>query len=265
MPRSRPRLVATVLAVRDLGRARAFYEGALRMSAEQLSSDTLRLGLGGERWLELRKAAAPAAEQFHGNLYGHVAVGVPDLRHAFMQAVGHGAEVIRAPGRMVLGGPLCAFIGDPDGHAIELVQSRIASAAPVTAFIRPSGILGPDDGTTRLLHTNLRTRDMAAALRFWTAGLGMVEIDRVGVDLMGGVTSVFVAGAELGEIELSCFHVPSEEWRHGSGFIQLCLAVPGLQTVAERLTALGFAPARRLEDKVLTFDSDGRCVLLVPA
>ena len=59
----------------------------------------------------------------HGDAYGHVAVGVADV-YAFAEAIAQrGAKIVRPPGPLN-GDPseIIAFIEDPDGYRIELVQ-----------------------------------------------------------------------------------------------------------------------------------------------
>jgi len=59
----------------------------------------------------------------HGSGYGHVAIGVPDI-HAMcdrLRALGVKIEV--EPKVLLPGAPALAFIKDPDGYAIELIQT----------------------------------------------------------------------------------------------------------------------------------------------
>src|ERR1043165_7826679 len=59
-----------------------------------------------------------------GNAFGHVALGVEDIYRACDALRAKGAKVVREPGPMAHGGPEIAFIEDPDGYRIELIQLR---------------------------------------------------------------------------------------------------------------------------------------------
>ena len=57
-----------------------------------------------------------------GGAFGHLAVGVPDVAAACEQAVAAGGSVTRPPGPVKFGTTIIAFVKDPDGYLIELVQ-----------------------------------------------------------------------------------------------------------------------------------------------
>jgi lactoylglutathione lyase len=57
-----------------------------------------------------------------GNGFGHVAIGVDDIYHCCKQAKAKGADVTREPGPMKHGTTVIAFIKDPDGYMIELIE-----------------------------------------------------------------------------------------------------------------------------------------------
>jgi lactoylglutathione lyase len=59
-----------------------------------------------------------------GDAYGHVALGVDDI-YATVEALrAKGAKVVREPGPMKHGGSEIAFIEDPNGYRVELIQLR---------------------------------------------------------------------------------------------------------------------------------------------
>lgn len=59
-----------------------------------------------------------------GNAFGHVAIGVDDI-HATCDAIrAAGGKVVREPGPMKHGTTVIAFVEDPDGYRIELIESR---------------------------------------------------------------------------------------------------------------------------------------------
>jgi len=59
-----------------------------------------------------------------GTGFGHVALGVDDVYAACEQLRAKGATITREPGPMKHGGSHIAFIEDPDGYRIELIQLR---------------------------------------------------------------------------------------------------------------------------------------------
>jgi lactoylglutathione lyase len=57
-----------------------------------------------------------------GNAYGHIALGVDDI-YATCEAIkNRGSKVVREPGPMKHGSTVIAFVEDPDGYKIELIQ-----------------------------------------------------------------------------------------------------------------------------------------------
>jgi lactoylglutathione lyase len=64
-----------------------------------------------------------------GDAYGHIALGVDDI-HATCAAIkAQGGKVSREPGPMKHGTTVIAFIEDPDGYKVELIQLKNAEAA----------------------------------------------------------------------------------------------------------------------------------------
>ncbi len=58
----------------------------------------------------------------HGNAFGHIAIGVRDIYLTCDELRRNGAKIVREPGPMKHGGSEIAFIEDPDGYRIELIQ-----------------------------------------------------------------------------------------------------------------------------------------------
>ena len=56
--------------------------------------------------------------------YGHIALGVEDIYDACQRLRDKGAKIVREPGPMKHGGSEIAFVEDPDGYKIELIQLR---------------------------------------------------------------------------------------------------------------------------------------------
>jgi lactoylglutathione lyase len=60
----------------------------------------------------------------HGEAFGHLAIGVEDIYSACKELKNKGVKVVREPGPMKFGGPVIAFIEDPNGYKIELIEQR---------------------------------------------------------------------------------------------------------------------------------------------
>jgi catechol 2,3-dioxygenase-like lactoylglutathione lyase family enzyme len=68
-----------------------------------------------------RKPATPGEAALRGG-YGHVAFEVADLHGAFDRAVVHGARPVMPPGPSPEPGVRMAFLADPEGNLVELLQ-----------------------------------------------------------------------------------------------------------------------------------------------
>ena len=57
-----------------------------------------------------------------GDGFGHIAIGVSDI-YATCEIIREaGGEIVREPGPMKHGGSVIAFVKDPDGYKIELIE-----------------------------------------------------------------------------------------------------------------------------------------------
>jgi lactoylglutathione lyase len=63
-----------------------------------------------------------------GSAYGHIAIGVPDVAATCAalreRATQLGAAITREPGPVKGGATVIAFVTDPDGYKIELIERR---------------------------------------------------------------------------------------------------------------------------------------------
>ncbi len=59
-----------------------------------------------------------------GSGYGHIALGVDDIYGTCEQIKSLGGKVTREPGPMKHGSTVIAFVEDPDGYKIELIQLK---------------------------------------------------------------------------------------------------------------------------------------------
>jgi len=58
----------------------------------------------------------------HGNAFGHIAIEVDDIYKVCEEIKNKGVKVIRDPGPMMGSRLLLAFIEDPNGYKIELIE-----------------------------------------------------------------------------------------------------------------------------------------------
>jgi len=126
------RILHTMLRVGDLERSIAFYRDVLGMTLLRRheypdGKFTLAfLGYGPE-------AEQPAIELTYnwgtekydlGTAFGHVALEVDDASAACAEIKRRGGTVVREAGPMKHGTTVIAFVQDPDGYKIELIQKK---------------------------------------------------------------------------------------------------------------------------------------------
>lgn len=59
-----------------------------------------------------------------GTGFGHLALGVPDIYAACKALESEGVKIPRPPGPMKHGKTVIAFVEDPDGYRIELIETK---------------------------------------------------------------------------------------------------------------------------------------------
>jgi lactoylglutathione lyase len=59
-----------------------------------------------------------------GSGYGHIALGVDDIYETCNEIKAKGGKVVREPGPMKHGSTVIAFVEDPTGYKIELIQLK---------------------------------------------------------------------------------------------------------------------------------------------
>jgi lactoylglutathione lyase len=129
---SKPRLLHTMIRVRDLDKALHFYTELLGMTLLRKNDYpdgkfTLAfVGYGPESEqavVELTHNWDREEDYQLGESYGHLAIGVDDIYAACDRLKAAGVAIPRPPGPMKFGGTVIAFIEDPDGRKIELIQT----------------------------------------------------------------------------------------------------------------------------------------------
>ena len=62
-----------------------------------------------------------------GNAYGHIAIGVNDIYATCDKVQKLGGKVVRYPGPMKHGSTVIAFLEDPNGYKVELIEVKSLS------------------------------------------------------------------------------------------------------------------------------------------
>ena len=125
------RFLHTMLRVKDLDKSLDFYTRLLHMKVLRKKDFpwgkfTLAfVGYGDEAdhtVIELTHNWDQDEPYDLGDGYGHIAVGVPDIYGTCEALEKDGVSIPRAPGPMKHGSTVIAFIEDPDGYKIELIE-----------------------------------------------------------------------------------------------------------------------------------------------
>ena len=125
------RILHTMLRVGNLQRSIDFYTQVLGMQLLRTSENpeykySLAFlgfdgGNPGQAEIELTYNWG-TTEYDMGNAYGHIAIGVPDAYAACDKIKAAGGNVTREAGPVKGGSTVIAFVTDPDGYKIELIQ-----------------------------------------------------------------------------------------------------------------------------------------------
>jgi lactoylglutathione lyase len=130
------RLLHTMLRVGDLKRSIDFYSEVLGMQLLRTTQrpeqkyDLAFIGYGrNPEHAEIELTYNYGVDSYElGSAYGHIAIGVPDVAATCAalrdKAARFGGAITREPGPVKGGSTVIAFITDPDGYKIELIERR---------------------------------------------------------------------------------------------------------------------------------------------
>ena len=126
------RLLHTMLRVADLEKSIAFYTQVLGMKEiRRAENPDYRYTLAFVGYAdESEQAVIELTYNWDtdsydlGNAYGHIALEFDDIYTACEQIKQRGGIVTREPGPVLGGTTEIAFVKDPDGYAIELIQTK---------------------------------------------------------------------------------------------------------------------------------------------
>jgi lactoylglutathione lyase len=126
------RILHTMLRVGDLERSVAFYTGVLGMRVLRTTDrpdqrySLAFVGYGDEsEGAVLELTYNYGVDRYElGTAYGHVAIEVDDAKRACDEVRARGGTVTREAGPVKGGTTVIAFVQDPDGYKIELIERR---------------------------------------------------------------------------------------------------------------------------------------------
>lgn len=126
------RMLHTMLRVEDLEASLHFYTNLmgmklLRKSENQAYEYTLAfVGYGEESNTTVLELTYNWGDNAYdkGTAYGHIAIEVDDIYQFCENLEQNDCDVYRKPGPVKGGSTVIAFLRDPDGYAIELIQTK---------------------------------------------------------------------------------------------------------------------------------------------
>ena len=125
------KLLHTMLRVGDMQRSLRFYTEVLGMKLLRTTDrPDQKYSLAFVGYDDEKRAAVLeltynyGVERYElGTAFGHVAIGVPDVKQACDKVRTNGGKVTREPGPVKGGTSMIAFVEDPDGYKIEFIQA----------------------------------------------------------------------------------------------------------------------------------------------
>jgi lactoylglutathione lyase len=120
-------LIHTCYRITDPERSISFYEalGFEKRRELPIRDEAVNyfLGIPGRNGPELELTHNFGVDSYElGTAYGHIAVTVDDIEAAVAALAEKGIEPEKPPYRVREGGSLIAFVRDPDGYRVELIE-----------------------------------------------------------------------------------------------------------------------------------------------
>lgn len=130
------RILHTMIRVGDLDKSIEFYTKVMGMDLlrqntnEEYKYTLAFLGYGDESQGAVIELTYNWGTETYdmGTAFGHIAIGVDDVYQTCDAIKAVGGNVIREAGPVKGGSTHIAFVKDPDGYMIELIQNKSASA-----------------------------------------------------------------------------------------------------------------------------------------
>jgi len=124
------RILHTMIRVNDLEESIKFYQDLFGMKLLRKADypdgkfSLAFIGYGGEHTNTVIELTHnwETSQYDHGNAYGHIAIEVDDAYKSCEDIKSKGGKVIREAGPMMHGTTVLAFVEDPNGYKIELIQ-----------------------------------------------------------------------------------------------------------------------------------------------
>jgi len=147
-----------------------------------------------------------------GDAWGHIAVRVEDVEEAYYELMDNGVEDYRPPEE----NPGYAFVRDPDGHEIEIVQREYGARWSID-------------------HTMIRVEDADGALGYWTRKFEYDEVGRWEADTFA---NYFLEPSDAPQTAMSLeltYNYDGRSYTMGDAWGHLCLRVDDLNEDWEQL------------------------------
>ena len=124
------RILHTMIRVNNLDESIKFYQDLFGMKVLRKADypdgkfSLAFIGYGGEDTNTVIELTHnwETSHYDHGNAYGHIAIEVDDAYKSCEDIKSKGGKVIREAGPMMHGTTVLAFVEDPNGYKIELIQ-----------------------------------------------------------------------------------------------------------------------------------------------
>jgi lactoylglutathione lyase len=130
---TKPRFLHTMIRVKEFDASLRFYLDGLGMKVlDRFDVKVNRVtamfigfdGYAAGGCIELVHPWDDEGPYTHAKGHTHISIGVPSLSAMLAKLEPMGVEVIRPPKVLIPGGPAVAFVKDPNGYQVELIQTN---------------------------------------------------------------------------------------------------------------------------------------------